>query len=170
MIKKCEKCNSSFDTKTPSGGYSNKRKLCFECSPLGSKNENYTQWQRSAKDLAMCSQCNKEKVITEFYNRGKAGNYRPQSRCKQCEKELLAIRNKEFKQWAVDYKGGKCGICNYDKCLAAMDFHHLRDKKIQPAKMQLWSKKRAMAELDKCQLLCCRCHREVHDNELECPK
>ena len=28
------------------------------------------------------------------------------------------------KQKAVDYLGGCCKICGYNKCLAALDFHH----------------------------------------------
>lgn len=26
---------------------------------------------------------------------------------------------------ALEYKGNKCSICGYDKCLGALEFHHL---------------------------------------------
>lgn len=26
---------------------------------------------------------------------------------------------------AIAYKGGKCQICGYDKCVGALEFHHL---------------------------------------------
>lgn len=29
------------------------------------------------------------------------------------------------KQELVNYKGGKCQVCGYDKCNDALDFHHL---------------------------------------------
>ena len=29
-----------------------------------------------------------------------------------------------LKEKLVEYKGGKCEICGYDKCVAALDFHH----------------------------------------------
>lgn len=25
---------------------------------------------------------------------------------------------------AIDYKGGKCSVCGYNKCRAALEFHH----------------------------------------------
>ena len=32
---------------------------------------------------------------------------------------------RRLKKKLVEYKGGKCEICGYDKCIAALDFHHL---------------------------------------------
>ena len=29
---------------------------------------------------------------------------------------------------AIEYKGGKCKICGYDKCPRALDFHHIDSK------------------------------------------
>ena len=29
------------------------------------------------------------------------------------------------KKWAVEAFGGKCGICGYNKCIEALEFHHL---------------------------------------------
>lgn len=67
----------------------------------------------------------------------------------------------------VDAMGGKCCICGYDRCHAAMDFHHIdptkksfgiSDKGI--ANPIAWSK--IVEELRKCVLLCKRCHVEVH--------
>jgi hypothetical protein len=26
---------------------------------------------------------------------------------------------------AIAYKGGECSICGYNKCVAALEFHHL---------------------------------------------
>jgi len=73
-------------------------------------------------------------------------------------------RRAELRARAVAYKGGRCSICKYDFCPAAMDFHHPdpleKDFDIS-ARMTSW--KAIVKELDKCELLCCRCHREVHD-------
>ena len=30
-----------------------------------------------------------------------------------------------LKEKLVEYKGGKCEICGYDKCITALEFHHL---------------------------------------------
>lgn len=66
---------------------------------------------------------------------------------------------------AIEYKGGKCQRCGYDHCLEALEFHHLSDsdKKFGISNKGYtisWEKVRE--ELDKCDLLCANCHRELH--------
>ena len=73
---------------------------------------------------------------------------------------------------AVDYKGGKCQICGYSRCLEALEFHHLDDtgKDFGISDMgytRSW--KRIKEEIDKCLLLCSNCHREVHSG-LQLPR
>ncbi len=81
--------------------------------------------------------------------------------------EYVKERWKKLKKWAVEYKGGKCEVCGYNKCIAALEFHH-RDPKEKEA---AWTsiRKRSFEfikkELDKCALLCACCHREVHFNK-----
>ena len=65
---------------------------------------------------------------------------------------------------AVEYKGGKCERCGYDKYPDVLEFHH-RDPSQKEAswnKMRLWGHKKLYEELDKCDMLCANCHREVH--------
>jgi hypothetical protein len=61
----------------------------------------------------------------------------------------------------VDYKGGACVLCGYDKCLRAMDFHHLdpTHKRGRTAANRSWEWIRA--ELDRCMLVCSNCHFEL---------
>jgi hypothetical protein len=65
------------------------------------------------------------------------------------------------------YLGSKCSNCGYNKCEAALEFHHfLQDKKsfnISSGFNLPW--RQLKEELDKCMLLCCNCHREFHYNE-----
>lgn len=60
--------------------------------------------------------------------------------------------------------GGKCSNCGYNKCFAALDFHHPNDDKQECVSQLLRRKgfKAAMKESKKCQLLCANCHREQH--------
>jgi predicted HNH restriction endonuclease len=67
----------------------------------------------------------------------------------------------------VEYKGGKCEICGYNKCLAALDFHHLdpsqKEKEITRWRMCNYKyHDELFTELDKCILVCANCHRELH--------
>lgn len=70
--------------------------------------------------------------------------------------------------------GSKCQICGYNKCEAALDFHHVdpeqKDSVIgkltaHPSK---WEK--IVAEARKCVLLCSNCHRELHVGQVELPE
>lgn len=75
-------------------------------------------------------------------------------------------RRNNIKNMAIEYKGGKCQICGYDKCNAALDFHHLDPTKKDFAigsKGYTRAWKSVQAELDKCILVCANCHREIHN-------
>ena len=37
----------------------------------------------------------------------------------------VAKRRRKIRDLAVQYKGGKCQICGYNKCPQALEFHHL---------------------------------------------
>ena len=65
---------------------------------------------------------------------------------------------------AILYKGGRCQVCGYNRCIRALTFHHLspaeKDFNIGGS-TRAWS--RIKAELDKCILLCANCHAEAHE-------
>jgi len=85
--------------------------------------------------------------------------------------EKVARRRKKIKELAVAYKGGKCEICGYNRCIAALEFHHKDPTQKEfgiASKGYTRSWERVKAELDKCQLVCSNCHRELetlqHEN------
>jgi CO dehydrogenase nickel-insertion accessory protein CooC1 len=73
-------------------------------------------------------------------------------------------RRKKLKLMAIDYKGGKCCVCGYNKCVRALAFHHL-DPKIKSFSLGIngltRSWERIKRELDKCVLVCHNCHCEI---------
>lgn len=77
---------------------------------------------------------------------------------------MSEISRDQIKAQAVAYKGGKCSICGYDKCIQALEFHHLDTNKDfgigDNGYTRAWSK--VKEELDKCILVCANCHREIH--------
>lgn len=75
-----------------------------------------------------------------------------------------------IKKWALEYKGNHCELCGYNKCIDALEFHHLdpnqKDFSISDRDIKLdWEK--IKNELDKCILICANCHRELHAHEKE---
>lgn len=90
----------------------------------------------------------------------KAGN-----RAGCCNTCNVHRRRKNLKDQCVEYMGGKCTICGYNKCTAAMVFHHLDPSTKEFAisgSAATFKWERIQAELDKCVLLCQNCHSEVH--------
>jgi len=70
----------------------------------------------------------------------------------------------------MEYKGNKCHECGYDKIkyLSAFDFHHRdpNEKEFGIAyKGRCIGFKKLKKEVDKCDVLCTRCHQELHDKK-----
>lgn len=78
---------------------------------------------------------------------------------------------KEVKECVLKAFGSECGICGYNKCNEALEFHHLipekKDFSISSFKFENISK--IIYELKKCICVCGNCHREIHNNLLEIP-
>ncbi len=82
----------------------------------------------------------------------------------------VSKRRKKLKSMSIKYKGNKCNICGYNKCVDALEFHHLQEKKFGLSKSGLtrsWDKTKI--ELDKCILVCANCHREIHAGLIAAP-
>ena len=81
--------------------------------------------------------------------------------------EKVKNHRQKIKEKAIEYKGGCCEKCGYDKCKWAFDFHHLdstkKDFSLSKNITLSWDK--VKKELDKCILVCANCHREIHYNE-----
>lgn len=89
--------------------------------------------------------------------------------CKKCRSEAVQNARRKIKEKLVAYKGGKCEKCGYDKCIGALEFHHLdpNEKKFQISNPNVKSFEKLKTEVDKCILLCSNCHRELHFEESE---
>jgi Zn ribbon nucleic-acid-binding protein len=102
-----------------------------------------------------------------------SGAYRKEGRATECEscRSRRKSRANYFytKNKIVEYLGGKCQKCGYNKCLAALVAHHVNpnSKNIGMAnhtRRNLWYD--IVKELNKCILLCQNCHNELHYKEL----
>jgi hypothetical protein len=86
-------------------------------------------------------------------------------RCRQCRQDHVAKNRIKTRIKAIDLLGGKCIICGYDKCNAALQFHH-RDPSLKKFNINNYTCSKAWKtikeETKKCDLLCANCHMELH--------
>ena len=78
---------------------------------------------------------------------------------------MVSERRRKLKDMAIEYKGGKCEKCGYNKCNGALEFHHLNPQEKDFSISSTGTTKsfdRIKKELDKCIILCANCHREIH--------
>lgn len=73
---------------------------------------------------------------------------------------------KATKERMVAAMGGKCQCCGYDRCVEALDFHHINPAEKEMSLGAIRGNPRAwpviVNELRKCILVCSNCHDEIH--------
>ncbi len=78
---------------------------------------------------------------------------------------MKSERRKKIKLELISIKGNRCEKCGYDRCVAALEFHHDGEAKDGDLAHMIknGSKQKALKEIEKCILLCANCHRELHN-------
>lgn len=127
----------------------------------------------------LCKHCGVEKDISDF-RPNKSKNDGHQFYCKECDREFQRIwysKNKEHvkkkskisdikyreraREFITNYlKDHPCTICG-ENDINVLEFDHLRNKTKGVAYMVScgFSLEKIKDEIDKCQVLCCNCHR-----------
>lgn len=147
---KCRTCEIPVSTK---------RAYCEDCykAYLNQPRKRYKMTDRTT-----CDKCGVEKTLENTFS-PEAGIW--STKCRKCCRKVGKTSDTKIKQECVDYKGGCCQVCGYNKSISALDFHHLnpeeKDFTIARKKKSINDEK-MRAELDKCALLCSNCHREEH--------
>lgn len=71
---------------------------------------------------------------------------------------------KDKKIKLIEYKGGGCEICGYNKSIRSLSFHHKdSNEKDFGISAKSYSYEKLKKEVDKCILVCSNCHGEIHD-------
>lgn len=140
-----------------------RRKRCFQCSPRGNVYNVSAEYFKLIKDnKKQCTHCQRILALDQFYKRSSrtSGLH---SLCKECDDVRSKERINKTKKQCIEYKGGCCIKCGYNKCIFALDFHHKdpTQKKFNISKYRKNSFQSLKSELDKCDLLCSNCHREL---------
>jgi hypothetical protein len=85
--------------------------------------------------------------------------------------EYQKLRGLKRKYELITKKGGCCEQCGYNKNIAALEFHHKdptkKEYQLDMRRLSNTSMKKLLIEVEKCELLCSICHRELHSPELE---
>jgi hypothetical protein len=106
--------------------------------------------------------------MTDFWLEGR-GYYR----CKRCRMERVSQRRRKIKAILVAEAGGRCAVCRYDRCAAALHFHHV-DPSTKRFHLSMQGVTRSLAaartEMEKCVLLCANCHAEVESGIARLPR
>ena len=147
--RSCRKCGKRIPNKAVVKGIQKnlqRRKFCLECSPFGAHNTKVDDPSRPSYRKA------DYRLIPIEIRRRYA--------------KRASQRGKERRARLLKMSGGACCKCGYDRCTAALDFHHRKEsnKLFQLSISNLWSKawETILSEWRKCDLLCSNCHRELH--------
>ncbi len=79
--------------------------------------------------------------------------------------QAVAKRRRKIRLQAIQHLGGKCMKCGYNKYPEVLEFHHKNPKEKEfgisrSGHCRSWE--RVKKEIEKCNLLCANCHREIH--------
>ncbi len=123
------------------------RTKCLSCSPFQSGRKSATGKVRA------CRTCGRN----FHYSREKGHTL---SICNSC---CAGVARDRLKVRCLEYLGGSCVRCGYNRCVEALEFHHRTPESklfgISGAYTRRWDAVRQ--ELDKCDLVCANCHREI---------
>lgn len=114
--------------------------------------------------VKMCSTCNRELPVIDFYSNGyqPSGKKKYKSKCKNCQAVENSSRKEDIILKVVEFYS--CNICGYNKCKQALEFHHIdpKGKEYKISELSTHKEDTIIKELEKCILVCANCHREIH--------
>lgn len=115
--------------------------------------------KRTAKELKM-----DRNTIIKYLTEENFEIFNNKKKTTKSKSDYVVDWRKRTKIKLVEYKGGCCSKCGYNKSICALEFHHLDPKeKDFTIGGKSWSYERLKKEVDKCVLLCSNCHIETHE-------
>ena len=119
--------------------------------------------------MRICEICGQEfDIIDNGWTRKYCYTCSPHEDEHMSHSQAVTIKRRAIKTALINYKGGKCCRCGYNKCARALEFHHLdaSQKDFGVSRNLAKDMNKLKQEVDKCILVCSNCHAEIHD-ELE---
>lgn len=120
--------------------------------------------------MKICEICGKKfEIMDKGWTRKYCYECSPHENEKCSHADAVTIKRRAIKKALIEYAGGKCQKCGYNKCMRALEFHHLNpeEKDFGISKVLTRNIKQLKAEIDKCILFCSNCHQEEHQRLYE---
>ena len=128
------------------------------------------------EETRKCNTCGVEKPIADYHSAGtKRGKRYRRQKCRDCYRLVKREYRERKANWLKNYKQKlKCKGCGYSQDAhesfshRALEFHHHNDDKLFNVSEGVfigYSREKIIAEINKCTVLCSRCHAEKHDNQ-----
>lgn len=158
MINKCVVCGKEFEA------IKSTKKYCSNDCMNTLRRQKYAEREKATKDNPFKGN---EKVCpicgSHFIPKTAAANQR--TCCYNCMPDGVQLTRGMFLAKIKETHGGKCVRCGYNKCLKALEFHHIDpSKKDFTISNDHFKLQEAVEEIKKCILICSNCHKELHDD------
>lgn len=142
--------------------------MCFTTIEANMRNHRFDKNDKKDIITNLLSQNKTTKEIMKLtgYPESVVRYYREPARHTKCSEisQRISEQRRKVKKKLIDYSGGKCVKCGYDKCNGALAFHHVQpsEKEFQVSNGKTVGFEKNKSEVDKCLLLCHNCHSEFH--------
>lgn len=149
MILICQECGKEMEAQKSNKKYCSRKCSNKACHRRKVNNDT----NKMEKHCIICG--------AEFKIRNIAANGRQY--CYDCLPEGKTATRTVYNELIKKKYGGKCIICGYNKCMHALEFHHLDpDQKEGIVSNSNGTVEKSLIEAEKCILVCSNCHREIH--------
>lgn len=153
MINICVICGKEFEA------IKSTKKYCSNACMNQARRERWKNKQHTTDSQMPEKVC----LICGKIFRPKNGAANQRTCCYECMPDGVQLTRGGFLAKIKEIRGGTCVHCGYNKCLAALEFHHVdptqKDFTISNDRFHLQD---ALKETQKCILLCSNCHKELH--------
>jgi hypothetical protein len=157
MLVKCVVCGKEFEA------IRSTKKYCSQECINASRREKWANREKIKKQSKLMPEKECPICGQKFRPKTPAANQR--MCCYDCMPDGIQLTRGAFLAKIKEKRGGKCLKCGYNRCMKALEFHHLdptkKDFTISNDNFKL---KDAVEESKKCILLCSNCHKELHDD------
>ncbi len=150
MVAICVVCGKEFQAKRSTKKYCSD--ICYNIAKR--KRKNLPNNGLKEKECIICGQ--------KFIPKNAYASRR--TCCYNCMPDGVQLHRGDFLAQIKKIRGGKCIRCGYDKCIKALEFHHINPKEKEfTISNDCFKLAEAIKESKKCILMCSNCHKEFHD-------